>query len=628
MDIFGTGMRRARERVVMALGALVLLVAPQADATGSTSGSTPEIMPLEAVRAGMTGYGLTEFAAGGIDTFGVLVIGIQDRSRTAGSLILVEVSGHDLETSGIAQGMSGSPVYLEGRLAGALAFGWGGALRPIAGVTPVEEMASLPTGAVTLSMLPPSTLPGSSPSPVGRGVDLARNLGWSAGDPVPAEVPAWPSADELLRDLVPELGRAAGADGHPQGWFSSRPGEPRVTAATSGVGQPASGLSSGSACAVPLVMGDALLGVVGTTTWVDGEDVFMMGHPFMQRGPVRWPLATARVITVLPSRQMSFKMAGIGELVGTVYHDQRAGLSGKLGPVPDMIPVRVEVAGPRGDREYSFQVLDDPAMTPALVFWCLYNSLLVEGDDASEQTIRYHITQRWRGEADLESDPLVLEGIATGPAGARGLAAAWMAPVAMLLDNDDQRVSLTGVTARISLQRPAAGAEITGLAGPAQIWTDSDSLVCQVRLRPSRGPLRTVRAAVKLPEYLQPGKYRLVAASEADLFALESMRLGGAPRTETLADVVSLLRTPRSADRLVLALVAPGGGLVIGGKEYANLPGRFSRLLEQSAPGAHPPLAHLPARTAMNVPWALQGSAVVKLELNARAGGIDARSRP
>lgn len=628
MDIFGTGMRRAGARVAVALGALVLLVAPPAGAAGRPSGSAPEIMPLEAVRAGMTGYGLTEFAADGIDTFGVRVIGIQDRSRTAGSLILVEVSGHDLETSGIAQGMSGSPIFLEGRLAGALAFGWGGSLRPIAGVTPVEEMASLPTGAVALSVLSPSALSESSPSPAGRGVGLARDLGWPAGDLVPAQAPAWPSADELLQALVPELGSSAGTNGHPQGWFSSRPGEPRVTAVTSGAEHSSAGLSSGSACAVPLVMGDALLGVVGTTTWVDGEDVFMMGHPFMQRGPVRWPLATARVITVLPSRQMSFKMAGIGELVGTVYHDQRAGLSGKLGPMPEMIPVGVKVDGPRGEREYSFQVLDDPAMTPALVFWCLYNSLLVEGDDASEQTIRYHITQRWRGEADLETDPLVLEGIATGPAGARGLTAAWMAPVAMLLNNDDQRVSLTGVTARISLQRPAADAEITGLDGPAEFWTDSDSLVCQVRLRPSRGPLRTVRVAVKLPEYLQPGNYRLVAASQADLFALESQRLGGTPRTETLADIVSLLRTPRSADRLVVALVAPGGGLVIDGKEYANLPGRFSRLLEQSAPGAHPPLAHLPARTAMDVPWALQGSAVVNLELNARAGGIDARSRP
>ena len=115
-------------------------------------------IPLDEITPGMTGYGLTVFAGSKIDTFGVTVVGVQPNVRADGSLLVIEVSGHGLEVSSIAQGMSGSPVYLDGRFAGALAFGWGGALKPFAGVTPAAEILALRPQLVVLERSQPRRL--------------------------------------------------------------------------------------------------------------------------------------------------------------------------------------------------------------------------------------------------------------------------------------------------------------------------------------------------------------------------------------------------------------------------------------------------------------------------------------
>ncbi len=588
-----------------------------------------DMIPLREIVPGMTGYGLTVFAGDKVDTFGVKVIGVQDKTRVAGSMILVEISGHDLANSGIAQGMSGSPIFLDGRLAGALALGWGGALRPLAGVTPAAEMLSLPTDPVdpvtATALLPPAP---ASLVPAGAGRGVIAALGWDVPPPTAESGRAWPDANDLLLDLLPELKTAGTGKGLPEGWVIRLPGEQAQSAGTGGSGPGTLRLVPGSSCAVPLIMGDALLGVIGTTTWVEGDDVFMMGHPFLQRGPVCWPLASAKVLTVLPSRQMSFKMAGIGSVVGSVYHDQRSGLTGRMGPGPRMVPVTATVRGGAGNRDYRFKVVDDPSLTPALVFWCLYNSLLVQGDDASQQTIRYRVVARWEGDPGLAAAPLELTGIAVGPGGAQGLAAAWMAPLAMLMNNSDRRVVLAGIEAEFMLDRPAAVAAITGLDAPGVLARGERSLTCTVHVQPRRGPGQTQTVTLPLPPYLPPGPYRLVAASAADLFALEIQRLGGAPPVDTLHDLVRLLRRPRSPDHLVVALVAPGGGVVVDGREMPNLPGSRMRLLESGDPTISRPLAELPARISLPLDWALHGSAVRNLTIEAGVGRYTARPRP
>ena len=199
-----------------------LLLALAAVAVGPGSGSARAAVPtipLDDIREGMTGYGLTVFHGTRVDTFGVRVLGVQRHARVAGNVILVEVSGPGLAESAIPQGMSGSPVYLDGRFAGAVAFSWEGALRPIGGLTPAAEMLALPAEPLAT---PPEQLGAGCDlpallDPLGRGRYLAARLAGRGDRPVaPRAEPglsgraAWPSPALLAARLLPGLAEAGG----------------------------------------------------------------------------------------------------------------------------------------------------------------------------------------------------------------------------------------------------------------------------------------------------------------------------------------------------------------------------------------------------------------------------------
>lgn len=595
-----------------------------------------DFIPISEISRGMKGYGLTVFEGSRIDTFAVEVVGIQERSRVDGSLILIEVAGHDLERSSIAQGMSGSPIYLEGRFAGALAFGWPGSLRPLAGVTPARDMLNLPVN-------PEEALPSVKISGQSAVQDMQSLLTGVAFDPSFAALALgensnpvdpsptadhWPTPEQLIWDLLEETTSAAGV-GFPvaENWYCSPVG---TTSNSSGAVSGSTGtLVPGAACAIPLITGDAMLGATGTVTWTKGNDVLMMGHPFMQRGPVNLPLATAEILTVFPSRQMSFKMATVGGIVGSVHHDQRAGLAGKLGPAPKMIPVAVEIdyIGSH-KRRYEFEVVDDPLLTPSLVFWTLYNSLLAEGDDASSQNISYEVKSHWQGVDQLQDCPLVLKGVAAGPGGAMSLAGDWMAPFSLLLGNPFQEIKLESVQARFEVSSSLNTARITGLDGPRNPVAGSGPIKVQVEITPRMGARQVVEVELALPDNIQAGGYRLVAASAAEFFTLEAQRAAGRFQVSSLDGAVKILSMERAADQLVVAILAPGEGLMIADRQMNNLPGSVSRLLKQGNMQIQPTMADFVARVSTSTAQALQGHAVRKLRVQPAPVPIKEERRP
>lgn len=584
---------------------------------GSAAGPAAPI-GLDEIRPGMRGYGLSVFREATIDTFSVEVIGVQRGNRVDGDVILIEIAGQDLETARVVQGMSGSPIFLDGRFAGALAFGWAGSLKPIAGVTPAAEMLRIPQTEPAA----PGRRAGvrfetrdllSGWSDPARTAALAADLTGRAdaavavGSPLDVDDP-WPAAADLLPALLPGLEAEETA-----GWICRPAGLAAAAAAPSGA-TPRT-LEPGSACAVPLVLGDALLGAIGTVTWVQGDRVLMMGHPFLQRGPMDLPLATADIVTILPARDMSFKMGSIGEVVGAVHHDQRAGLGGRLGAVAPLIPVEVTIAeSGSADRVYRFEVADDVQLAPSLVFWTLYNSLLAEGDDASLQTVRYSLEADWSGAPELDGQPLKLTGVAAGPAGVRGLAAQWMAPLTLLMNNPYEPVRIEAVRARLEVRKGLETATITGLTGPVHGLRPGQTARYRVGLQPHRGAPESLDFEVRLPANLQPGPLRLAVASAAEFFALEMQRAAGSFEVRDLPATLRLLNEPRSQDDLVVALLAPGQSLVLDGTEWKSLPASMRGFLAETD-GAAPTLADFVVRRSRPTDWLLQGHAILALQI-------------
>jgi hypothetical protein len=611
----------------------------------SGAGAMPPPIPSSEITPGMTGYGLTVFAGSRIDTFSVRVLGVQPNARAQGALVLVEVGGHGLERSSIAQGMSGSPVFLDGRFAGALAFGWEGALAPIGGVTPADEMLAMPSEPSTAptsrhgGVWEPGTLIGA------RTGDLSAALlaDASPGAGIPAApafrtptaasaLTGWPDPVDLAAALLEPM--TAGRGGGAPSWLCRPAGAASFAGASAVVAggaipadEPAPRLRPGSACAVSLVSGDADLGAIGTVTWVDGDRVLMMGHPLMQRGAVDLPLASADIVTILPSRRISFKMGSPGPVVGAVHHDLRPGLVGRLGAVAPVVPVTVRVDGP-SPGTFRFSVADDAQLTPVLVFWSFYNALLARGDDASRQTIDWRLETSWTEDGRDGARPLVLNGVAAGPGGAGSLAGEIMAPLTLLLDNPfgDLHLRSADFTAVV---RPGGGdAAITALGGPRRIAAGTRALALTVELRDAEGKPESVPIEVALPASLAPGAYRLVAASAAEFFAFEAQRAPERLQPARLADLWELLQTERSPSTLVVALFAADRPSLVGGRELAAAPGSISRAVAAGRQPAEQAMAQFAARRALSTAWTLGGHAVRTLEVLPAAAAVGNGRRP
>lgn len=600
-------------------------------------GASAGRVPIGEVVPGQTGYGLTVFAGDRPDTFAVTVLGVQHGARAGGDIIIVELAGRDLERSAVARGMSGSPVYLDdGRLLGAVAFGWPGALRAICGLTPAADLDLVRDRPVVgqatagdhhqapslLAML-------DAPPPQRLAALLAPQQEAVTATSGPVFEEAWPSVKDAAAALLPMVTGALNTNERTERLAPLSPGmyaQPAGAVVQAGlagkraVTAAAPTLVAGSACAIALVSGDGQLGALGTVSLVEGDRVVMMGHPFMQLGPIDLPLAAASVITVFPSRDLSFKMGSAGPTVGRITHDLRAGLAGTLGERAPTVPVAVTVALPEGRHSYRFDVALQPELTPTLVFWSLYNALLAEGDDRSLQLVRYDLALDLQGKDGRPLPRVALSGVTGGPGGVNALQGDWQTPLAMILGNRHEPVSLVAVDAELRVERPLRAAQIVAVHAPARIAPGEDFVV-EVELSARHAGTWRERFTLTAPAGLQPGAMlRLGAASARDFFRLDALRAGGLFEDHSLQAMLELLNRPRSLDELTVALIAADLGFTSGGRELAGLPPSVSLTLASGPPGsARPTLARYLLREGRATGVLLQGDAVRDVEVLAPA---------
>lgn len=329
--------------------ALVLL------AGGQASARTP-ILPVEQLQAGMKGYAKTVVTGDTIETFPVEVLGVTGND-TQGYQILIRAGGDVIERSGgISQGMSGSPVYINGRLAGAVAFGKAFNDPHYCFLQPIETMLRMLNPVVPRRGLP-SSLPAST----------AEAGSVPAGTPLLAGGFSPLALEKLNRDL-------------------GTSGLTVFDAGASGSQRPIGNLEPGSAVGVALMTGDLTLGAIGTVTWTDEQGrVLAFGHPFLQRGDADFFLTKAWILTSLPNIQTSYKVGTVGESVGTVTQDRSAGVAGKVGPLPASIPVFVQAADMDRSENGSVrvQVVDDPQLAPDLIAAAVTSTVSQVADTAA-----------------------------------------------------------------------------------------------------------------------------------------------------------------------------------------------------------------------------------------------------
>lgn len=476
--------------------------------------ATPNWMPIAEVRPGMRGIARTVVRGTAVESFDVEVLAIVPGGGPAGDVILIRASGPLIrKTGGIAAGMSGSPVFLGGRLAGAIGFGWAFADHSLGLVTPIESMMrSLPASRAERRTLPrPMLVAGRRIEQVAIASTVAEARALEAMTPgLAAMVP-------LARPLlVSGMGaRATQLLGAELGPLGVTPVE-GASGASSNV-RPE--LVPGSAIGVQLIRGDLNVVLVGTLTYRQGDDFIAFGHPFLNRGRTGYLLTSAVIHAVVPSASFPFKIGSAGAPMGTVSEDRRAGIGGRLGPLPPLVGIRVVVTdGDRGRTvRLGTQIVRDAQLGPLLALISALEAVDRALDRVGEGTARVRLTLRGRG---LDG-PVVRENVFYHPRDI-GSAAMLELPEALrlLFANEFVRTGPIDVTIAVDVEQSRQTAALIEAELERPRAHRGDVIGVRITLRPFQGAPVTRIVEVPVPEGFPVGP------------AMVLIRAGGRPMPE------------------------------------------------------------------------------------------------
>src|SRR5262245_37053998 len=581
----------------LALAALILACVSYAQV------QTPlnETLPVDQVRPGMQGYAYTIFAGDQVEKFDLEVLGVLDNFLgPKQSIILVQLKGPKVEHTGVVAGMSGSPVYLEGKLAGALSLKLGIFTKePIAGVTPIADV--LAGGGIPA---------GNAGNPVQGAVsnELASRAGLQGGAELRSiETPLvfsgfQPSAIEKFSSHLDGLGFVA-AQG---GTTPARPDDAK--------------LAPGDMAGMVLVQGDVSINSACTVTAIQADKVFLCGHPFLNLGNVQLPMARSRVLTTLSSDMASTKIVNAGGSIGTITGDHMTAVSGTIGPAPTMIPMELTTKSPLGTKTVRVQMVNHPKLTPLLVGITAFNSITQNIVYGETTTLKMNAEIKLKGHAPVHIENTFAPSDSLTP-DSMPAAIAVMGTFMRLFNNafekvnvEDVSVNVESVPGRQSFTIESAWLE-KGEAAPGE------TLRLRILLQPYRGTPRIEETSVRVPDQVLRGSTLRLMVSDADWMNRASRGfagVGGAGGPEGLDPLISLINKERRNDRLYVGLFVPSPTMLWDDKELPNVPlSQINAVDGRPAPGSVQVLRESLA-SEVSVPMSGPVSGIISLNLPIR----------
>lgn len=538
----------------------------------STTVAAPTILPFSELKTGMKGTGKTVFHGETIDSFDVEIVGLLPNIGPRQNLIIARCTGGPLAETGILAGMSGSPVFVDGKLIGAVAYSFGFSKEPIAGITPIEEMltvgaretsgartpraaAAMTWGEAQTTLALPGRLGGFLADRIGRLTlrpDAAYALPLSVSGLGPGGLSR--AAPELVRaGFLPLQSAAAGAGATP----------------------PSVPLQPGSAVGIQLVRGDVEMTATGTVTWVDGDGVYAFGHPLYGLGDVDFPLTAARIETLLPSLESSSKIATPLRELGAFRQDRSSGVFGRLGATPSMIPVRLTMTDAAGiKRNLVFDVVDDPLVSP-VVFYAAFNGVL----GAFERTFG-SATVRLREGSIIKldgADDVHLDNFFSGEDAAGDASGLSAFLLYILMNNDWAPPKVKGINLILDYERQPRTLVVRRLTLDRYRVKAGGTVTARILVSPFRGPDQTLSREIEVPEETPAGPLSVEVGSAASINRADESDGPIVPRD--LGQLVYLINRLRRNDRLYIVASRGDAGAFLDGARLPNLPPSITTLL-------------------------------------------------
>ena len=578
-----------------------------------------ETMPVSQVHKGMKGYGLTVFNGTKLEKFNVEIVGVLYNIAPGQDMILANVDSPDVQRAGVIAGMSGSPIFIDGKVIGALAYGWQFAKEPICGITPIDEMlkiarAGSPSGSAVPAAAPrinaaeflnaiASAKPEAVFDKIATSFGGAKQMSALSGAR-PIAVPL--SMSSFAPETIERFGKYLDAMG-----FVAVPSGATSTSTTTNITK--KNFAPGDAIGAVLLNGDFTIAATGTVTHVDGDHVYAFGHPFLDIGEVNFPMAESEIVAVMPSLATSFKMANTGAIVGALRQDRSTGIMGVMGEKAQTIPVDLTVEGSGPTQTYHVNIVRHSQLSPLILAMAADTVVSNAQRAAGERTVVLDSEIRLKGFAPIH----LREGWAG--AQARQSIPAYLAVVAQYLMSNEFR-DATIESVKVDLHHDDQ-LKIAKLLEASLVTPDNgrispgDTVKVRTVLKPFRGEPFVEMFDVKIPDNEMPGNAYLLIGSGSVMNQVDFTLVPPDPRT--LEQVLKVLERLRPSTDLTVGLYSNDSGAVTAGVYLPNLPPSMQAILTgDTSNSAQAPVKYRPVEhQARPLGYIVDGALKIDLEI-------------
>ena len=546
--------------------------------SAAASGAGNAFLPLSEVREGMRGTARTVFRGTEPEEFNVEILGVVPGGiGPKQDLIVGRLSGGPADRTGVFAGMSGSPVYVGGKLVGAISYSFPFSKEPICGITPIEQMVSIfekKAASRTASLEPrtysfgelvstslPSGLPNSAISDSGLVSGMSPNsmLMAVAGQsfrPIATPITFSGFSQATLDRFSPQLLQAGLIPVNAAGGTSAITPMKRAEPNT---------LLGGRSVSMHLARGDYGLAAAGTVTLRDGDKVYAFGHPFLGLGTSDLAMSESHVVTVVPSVNNSFKLAVADSLVGAMTQDRATGVFGKLGSNPKMIAVRLSLTTSRGqDQVLNYEIARDDVLTPLLLNITVYNSLIAQERAIGDSTVTIDGFIKLKNQA-----PIKLLRRFGGSQALQLVSGAVAVPLNALLRGQFSDLDFDSISLNLKIDDGSEAASLERLSIDRSQVRAGETVELQAFARTSSGNVFVERIPFKVDADTAPGTYSVTVGDGTAIQRNEAVQQFVPKDLAELVDTINRVRLP---DRLYAKMFRTTSGVVIGTSEMPNLP--------------------------------------------------------
>lgn len=539
----------------------------------------PVLMPLDQIHEGMRGTALTVFQGVKPESMDVEVLGVMHNvNGPKGDIILVRLHGTKPEYTGVVAGMSGSPVYFDGKLAGALAFRIGEfSKEPIAGVTPIEEMMEINE----LDRRPPPSrakLPGAGRQDAGH-----SSQNGSTQTASPSENSTFPA--QSLNNYLTPIDTPLVFNGFSEetlqrysSQFAAAGIVPVMGIGSSSDRKQPEPIEAGSAVSAVLVRGDMDIAATCTVTYVDPQRLLACGHPLLQFGEVDLPMTKATVLATLPSPMNAFKIVNTTETVGAFVQDRQSGIMGVPGRESKMIPVTVAMHSGGATKEFHYEILNNAKLSPLAMMATVFNALHGTNEYGEDITYRMNGVLSVRGYNDVTLQNMFAPQDNGQPAAA--MAAATIGDrFGRIYTNAFDVPDISGVKLDFDLVRERRSARLEASRTDVTEARPGDQIVVETVIRPYRGERLVRQISIKIPTSTSKGTLRILVSDGDTLDRVHH----GTPMMNHglgLAPTIALLNKVRANDRVYVSLIESDPEAMIADKVMPTLPLSVMNVME------------------------------------------------